>query len=301
MLDFRMDTFLAVCETMNFTRAAEHLRLTQPAVSQHIHLLEEHYGSKLFTYQGKKLALTAAGALLRDAARTMRHDEVYLAQRLQALAGTARPLCLGATLTVAEYALPQRLAAYLSTHPDKELRVTVANTQELLSGLDRGTLDCALVEGYFTRGDYDCLLYSQEPYVAVCAPDHPLPPEPCRLEDLLDRRLILREAGSGTRGILERYLEARGLGVEDFAHRVEVGNLGAIKELAARGCGITFLYQRAARAELAQGRLRRIALRDLEIVHDFNFIWRRGSIFRAQYEAFFRELAPPAADVPALH
>ena len=116
MLDFRMDTFLAVCETMNFTRAAEQLRLTQPAVSQHIHLLEEHYGSKLFTYQGKRLALTAAGALLRDAARTMRHDEAYLAQQLQALAGTARPLCLGATLTVAEYALPEQMAAYLAAH-----------------------------------------------------------------------------------------------------------------------------------------------------------------------------------------
>ena len=300
MLDFRMDTFLAVCETMNFTRAAEQLRLTQPAVSQHIHLLEEHYGSKLFTYQGKRLALTAAGALLRDAARTMRHDEAYLAQQLQALAGTARPLCLGATLTVAEYALPEQMAAYLAAHPDEQIRVTVANTQELLAGLDRGTLDFALVEGYFTRGDYDCLLYSQEPYVAVCAPNYPLPPAPCRLEDLLDRRLILRESGSGTRGILERYLEARGLGVEDFPRRVEVGNLGAIKALAARGCGITFLYLRAVQAELAQGRLRRIALQDLEIVHDFNFVWRRGSIFRAQYEAFFREFAQPSAIIPAV-
>ena len=118
------------------------------------------------------------------------------------MAGTARPLCLGATLTVAEYALPEQMAAYLAAHPDEQIRVTVANTQELLAGLDRGTLDFALVEGYFTRGDYDCLLYSQEPYVAVCAPNYPLPPAPCRLEDLLDRRLILRESGSGTRGIL---------------------------------------------------------------------------------------------------
>ena len=135
MLDYRMDTFLAVCESMHFTRAAEQLGLTQPAVSQHIHALEEHYGRKLFTYQGKKLALTPAGELLRDAARTMRHDESYLAQKLRTLGSTPRCLCFGATLTITEFLLPEYLAAYLLAHPERDLRVISANTQELLTGL----------------------------------------------------------------------------------------------------------------------------------------------------------------------
>lgn len=293
MLDFRMDTFLTVCETMNFTRAAEQLRLTQPAVSQHIHMLEEYYKLKLFTYQGKQLALTPAGLLLQNAARTMRHDENYLRQEMQAVAEKDRPLCFGATLTVAEFALPERLAGYIRLHPERDVRVTVSNTQDLLHGLDHGTLDFALVEGYVPTGDYACQLYSQEPYIAVCAPDYPLGAGPCRMEDLLDSRLILRESGSGTRSILERYLDARGLSAQAFARRVEVGNLGAIKSLAVRGCGITFLYERAVSQELAAGTLRKIALQDLKIVHDFNFIWRRGSIFQKEYEAVFRELCGP--------
>lgn len=302
MMDFRMDTFLAVCELMNFTRAAERLCLTQPAVSQHIHALEGHYGVKLFTYQGKRLALTEAGVMLRDAALTMRHDEAYLSQQMQDPEGQTRPLRFGATLTVVEFALPQQLARYVTRHPERDVQVTVGNTEELRAGLERGTLDFALVEGYFPREDYDGLLYSQEPYIAVCAPDYPLPPEPCRLEDLLDRCLILRELGSGTREILERYLKAKGLSTGSFARRVEVGNLGAIKALAAGGCGVTFLYARAARPELAEGRLREIRLQDLKIVHDFSAIWRRDSIFHRQYEAVFRELSglPASGPLPPL-
>ena len=290
MLDFRMDTFLTVCELMNFTRAAEQLCLTQPAVSQHIHALEEHYGVKLFTYQGKRLALTPAGVMLRDAARTMRHDEAYLSQQMKDLEAQVRPLRFGATLTAVEFALPEQLANYVRRHPGRDVQVRVGNTEKLRAGLDRGTLDFALVEGYFPREDYAGLLYSQENYIAACAPDYHLPPEPCRLEDLLGECLILREPGSGTRDILERYLEARGLSTGDFARRVEVGNLGAIKELAARGCGVTFLYERAAKAELAEGRLRQVGLQDLKIVHDFCAIWRRDSIFQQEYKAVFHEL-----------
>lgn len=113
MLDFRMETFLSVCDTMNFTRAAEALSLTQPAVSQHIKFLEEQYQTKLFAYKGKKLMLTAAGIILRDAARTMRHDDAYLTKKLRHLDAEPRELCFGATLTVAEFAIPARLACYI--------------------------------------------------------------------------------------------------------------------------------------------------------------------------------------------
>lgn len=82
MLDFRIDTFLAVCRSMNFTRAAEELHITQPAVSQHIRYLEKSYGVKLFDYQGKRLSLTTAGEALFSAAVTMKHDDLFLKKQL---------------------------------------------------------------------------------------------------------------------------------------------------------------------------------------------------------------------------
>ena len=86
MLDFRMQTFLTVCEEMNYTKAAERLHITQPAVSQHIHYLEQHYGCALFTFTGKKLNLTNAGKLLLNAMQTQQHDETRLMIKMTSFA-----------------------------------------------------------------------------------------------------------------------------------------------------------------------------------------------------------------------
>ena len=78
MLDIRVETFLVVCETMNYTKAAQRLHITQPAVSQHIHALETQVGAQLLSYQGKRLVLTQAGTMFLQAAKTMRHDAMKL-------------------------------------------------------------------------------------------------------------------------------------------------------------------------------------------------------------------------------
>ena len=108
MLDFRMQTFLTVCEEMNYTKAAERLHITQPAVSQHIHYLEQHYGCALFTFTGKKLNLTNAGKLLLNAMQTQQHDETRLMIKMKQ--PTEAPLAIGATLSVAEGLLQEALA-----------------------------------------------------------------------------------------------------------------------------------------------------------------------------------------------
>ena len=116
MLDFRIETFLAVCQTMNFTRAAELLHITQPAVSQHIHALEAQYGVRLFVYQGKQLHLTESGRLLYQTAVTMRHDALRLRDALRQADGR-RHLRFGATLTVGEYIMPGPLRRLLEQDP----------------------------------------------------------------------------------------------------------------------------------------------------------------------------------------
>ena len=138
MLDFRMDTFLAVCRCMNFTKAAEELNITQPAVSHHIHYLEEHYQVKLFEYSGKKIGLTEAGRLLLSAATTMQHDELHLKQALQMSEGGGRRLVFGATMTVGEYVLPEALMRLMDAQPDISVKMVVADTQDLLRSLDEG-------------------------------------------------------------------------------------------------------------------------------------------------------------------
>ena len=192
MLDFRMDTFLALCRTMNYTRAAEELNITQPAVTQHIQYLQRHYGVKLFQYRDKHLFLTEAGAVLRSAALTMEHDERELMEHLPLLQKGMQHLRLGATLTVGEYALPPHLGRYMKRHPDVALHLVVGSTRRLLEGLNRGELDAAVVEGYFAKREYDAIRWSMEPYVCVCAAGSALE-GPMELEDLFTQTLILRD------------------------------------------------------------------------------------------------------------
>lgn len=287
MLDFRIHTFLTVCEYMNFTRAAEELNITQPAVSQHIRYLEDSYGIKIFDYKNKKISLTEAGRFLQRVATTMMHDDIHLQARLRELRGEKASLTFGVTLTVGEFVMPKPLARFLRRCPQVQIKMTVANTQELLKKLNSGELDFALVEGFFAKSEYDSLVYSEENYIALCAGNYEPKRELKRIEDTFSERLIIREPGSGTREIFEQYLESRNFQVRDYENIAEISNISAIKSLAAEGCGITFLYEKAVEEELADGRLVRIPLADFPLTHDFTFIWRRNSIFSQYYKDLF--------------
>lgn len=290
MLDFRMETFLSVCHEMNYTRAAEALNITQPAVSQHIKFLERHYGCRLFLMEGKKLYRTPQCEELLRAVTAMKHDEAFLKERIEGAVLQTPRLVFGVTLTIGEYAIVAPLVRYLKEHAEDSLQMIVANTSTLLSKLQDGTLNFAIVEGYFAKNEYEHQIYSQEHYIAVCAGTHVWEKKPERMEDLLSERLIVRESGSGTREILERALESRNLVTEDFAACVEVSSIDVIKELTASDCGITFLYEAAVKEELKKGTLQKIELTDFNLMHDFTFIWTKNSVFREYYLELIQSL-----------
>ena len=290
MLDFRMETFLTVCRYMNFTRASEKLNITQPAVSQHIRFLEKHYNTKLFRYEGKKLRLTGAGEILRNASLTMMHDEQSMQNEMQETEKEAE-IRFGATRTIGDSVMGSVLEKYLARYPQARIHMEVENTHDLLVRLDEGRIDFALVEGFFKKSEYDFQIFSREKYIAVCSLDYVFQNTPDCIEKLFQERLLLREEGSGTREVLERCLEAHNLSVQDFDKRMEVGSMQTIKELTKAGCGITFLYEAAVRRELEEGSLRQIPLQDFPVTHEFAFIWRRGSIYADWYRELFRRFS----------
>ena len=290
MLDFRVETFLAVCRHMNFTKAARELSITQPAVSHHIRYLEQVYGAALFRHNGKRLQLTEAGEILRRTLLTMKHDEQHLQKRMQQAATGTRDYSFGATLSVAEFILNEALGRFLHLHPDSRIRMQVADTKVLLSKLDSGELDFAVVEGDFPKAEYDFFVFGTEEYVAAAAPDKAARYRGRQLTQLLGEPLLLREEGSGTRVILEYYLKERGLAAADFARTVEIGNIGAIKTLLKSGYGVSFLYRAAIRPEEAAGTLGVIELSDFQLRHDIMFLFPKNSNFRADYTTIFQEL-----------
>lgn len=290
MLDFRVDTFLEVCRLMNYTRAAEQLNLTQPAVSQHIRWLEEQCGVKLFHYENKQLSLTAAGQMLRSAAITMKQDQMFLYRRMQEADSEDADLCFGVTPTVGMYLIPKPLAAYRRRHPSAKVSMQVENSELLCRWLDSGEIDFAILEGYFHKEDYDSMLYRTERYLAVCAQDYPFQNTPHQLADLLGETLLVREEGSGNREIIRRSLSRKNLDLRDFHSLFEVGDMNVLKQMLVQGCGIGFLYEAAVREDLQQGRLRAIELEDFAEDHDITFLWRKGSIFAPRYRCIYEEL-----------
>ena len=285
MQDFRMETFLTVCKYLNYTKAAQELNLTQPAVSQHIRYLENFYQVQLFYHAGKKVELTRAGELLRNSALTFKHDEIYLMRMLQDTAKNTRNFAFGATLSVAEFMLPPDLERLICAYPQSPIRMEVGNTRELLSKLDAGELDFAVVEGEFPREEYEFLLYRKEPYVPVASRKKAEQYRNAEFRELLSERLILREPGSGTREILERELRRRGMTTDDFSQITELGNIGAIQAMLRANLGISFFYQATLTDRETQ--LAPIELKDFSLEHEVMFIFRKNSSFREDYEEIY--------------
>lgn len=293
MLDFRINTFLTVCEYMNFTKAAEILCITQPAVSQHIKYLENTYNAKLFEYEGKKIKLTKAGELLYQTSITMKHDEEYLKGKIKEEQLGITSIKFGATLTIGEFILPAKLNDYFNKNKNKNMNIKITmiveNTKELLYKLEHGEIDFALVEGYFTKSEYNYVVYSKENYICVAGNDYEFKKKPKILEDLLEETLIVREKGSGSRDILEKNLEEQNLSVNDFSKVIEIGNINSIKYLVKNNNGITSLYEAAVKEELENGTLQKVDISDLQKNHNFYFIWRKNSAFEVLYLQILNE------------
>ncbi|MGW8115421.1 LysR substrate-binding domain-containing protein [Caproicibacterium sp. NSD3] len=288
MLDIRMETFLTVCEFMNYTKAAQKLNITQPAVSYHIHTLEQEYEMKLFDLKDKKCVLTPAGQAVRSVALTMKHHDSLLRMALQRMTKNEEHIVIGATLTIGIYLIPDIIADFLRDNPFTQIRLVIADTQELFKKLDAQEINFAFVEGFVPQNEYETRVYSREPFIGVCAADYPLHCSCCYLEDLLEERLLLREQGSGSRRLLEKCLQRRNLQISDFHSQMEINNLDALKHLTERGCGITFLFERAVEEELQRGTLKKIPIKDFSIAHDFTFLWEKDSAFSGCYESFFQ-------------
>lgn len=292
MLDFRTETFLTVCQTMNYTAAAKQLNITQPAVSQHIHFLEEQYNTCLFIYRNKQLSLTRSGEILRKRLLTMKNDEKAVKEEIKSKFSGIETFSIGVTMTIGEYAIVDKLANFLIDHPEINIHLHYGNTFQLLKLLDNGKISMAIVEGNYPKENYSHKKYSTEDYIAVCAASHHFMMDPPHtISDLMCERLLVREEGSGTRNILEQNLIAHGLRISDFIHYTKVENMHTMIGLLKRDCGISFLYKIAVENELKSGILKEIILDDFKMQHDFDIIWEKHSIYTDKYLSICEELS----------
>ena len=281
MLDYRIETFLTLYEEMNYRRTAERLRMTQPGVTQHIHHLENFYGVKLFAYDGRQLRRTKEAEQLKrhiDSTRAAEHD-----LRIGFVGSDTLLLRVGATKTIGEFVIVPTVRQFLQDEHHR-LELIVDNTENLLSMLEHGELDFAIIEGVFGKAKYPHRLYKRERFVGICSASHPFAGQTVTLEDTLRESLIVREKGSGTRMLLEQAITSRGYSLDSFRRCSSVSNFSVICDLVGTEQAITFAYEPIShcRSDLAT-----FHVEDMQITGEFNLVYINRSVAEPKAAVFF--------------
>ena len=262
MADRRLQVFRAVARHLSFTRAAETLFMTQPAVTFQIRQLEEHFGTRLFDRTHGGITLTAAGAVVLDYAERILALSNELDTRVKELGGqVAGPLFIGASTTIAEFLLPQILGEFKVRFPALMPRLFVANSEVVQSRIEDRTLDLGFIEGDSHLPTLVSDICCEDELKVICAPSHPLAKEKTvTARALKQHAYITREVGSGTRQVTDHYFEKAGIPPESLNVVMELGSPEALKGLVATGLGFAIISKAAVVKEIRLDQLVQIPL-----------------------------------------
>lgn len=269
MLDYKIRTFLKVCETMNYRKAAQELNMSQPSITQHIQALEQYYNCKLFIYDRKSLTKTSQANILEHFSLSMRANEKSLCETL--LEQPKREIRIGATKSIGNFVINDKIK---SLYNDYKLTFVIDNTRNLLALLEKNELDILLVEGLFDKSIYDYKLYRMEKFVGICSKVNKIANKNISYEELFSENIILRENGSGTRDILEQELRKNSYSINQFRSTTSISSFDYILDFVVENKGISFVFESVSnsRKEIAT-----FKISNSNIEREFNFVFLKDT------------------------
>jgi len=268
----QLETFSRLAEIGNFTRTAEELYLTQPAVTQQVKALAEHFGTPLFDMVGRRPVLTDAGTFLAQRAGELLSGFATLEREMREYADArSGTLDLGATLTIGNYAMLPALAAFRAAHPGVSIRLTVANTAALVAAIKDRRLALALVEGHVDDRALEVTPYADDELVLIVpSRGHALSDiETIAARDLAGSEFVSREEGSGTRSIAEVALRAAGI-EPNVVLTVPSGE--GVTRAVESGLGVAILSRLVIERAVAAGRVRAVRIADVDLRRAFHVL-----------------------------
>jgi LysR family transcriptional regulator, transcriptional activator of the cysJI operon len=295
---FRIRVFRTVAQHLNFSRAAEELLLTQPAVTQQIKALEDEFGVPLFDRGGGHIALTPGGRALLPFAEKMR---LLSDEAIAAVAGAygeqAGELALGASQTIAQYLLPKLVAGFRHTNPKVRITVRSGNTDEVLETLLAREIQLALIEGPEQRKDVHVEPFMEDHIVLVVPASHDWANREIQLADLKDEPLLVREFGSGSRRVVEQALAGAGVKVKDLTISMELDSTEGLLNAVEAGLGVTFVSRWAVRNQISLATLKVARVRGLKLSRQFSMAYPAGPEPIGSVGAFRNFLLAQAVDL----
>lgn len=284
----QMELLREVAAQQSYTRAAEALHLTQPAVFAQLRKMEEQLQATLIERTGRALHLTAAGREVLATAQRVLDEMASLRMRLDALQGLLRGRLGLCVVSTAKYDIPARIGPFARAYPGIDIALSVGNREELLARFAASADDLYILGAVPETLDAEWHRYAENPLVVIAPPEHPLAGRAgLTARDLADQPFIQREPGSGTRAATERFFAQAGI-----APRVslEMGANEAIKEAVRAGLGLSVVSRGSVELELKTGRLALLDVEGFPIVRHWHIAWRRNRLLPPSAQAFLTAL-----------
>ncbi len=287
MDDHRLKVFCTVAETKSFSKASEIIHLTQPAVSLQIQAIEEIYDTKLFDRSSSAVTLTPAGEILYKYAKQILSLYAQAEKEISSLTGLIKgSIRIGASTTIANYVLPSVISDFKKINKKVRFHLLIGNTKRIVDHLNNGIITFGLVEGDVSKYKLKAEKILKDELVVIVSPEHPLAHKKnISVHELVKEPFILREEGSGTRQVIEKYLLKFGISSSDLNVTAILGGTEAIKEAVEDGAGISIVSKWAVRREVSRGTLSMIPLKEERITRDFSLI-HKNAVFNAATNEF---------------
>ena len=294
----QLQVFNEVCDLRSYSRAAEEMSLTQPAVSLQIRQLEELIGQPLFDYVGKKLYLTEAAEALKLASRDIFGRLENLDMQLSDMLGSLQGQLKLAIESSAKYFVPHLFAAFKRQHPEVNLQLTVVNRAQAVRRLSDNRDDLVIMSMVPLDMGLEFLPFLNNPIVAVAPAGHPLCDRgSLRLQDLEPYTLLMREQGSGTRMACEEYFKEKRV---HFNQTLEVSSNESQRECAVAGLGVALLTRHAVSLELATGLLRELPVEELPLYRSWCLVQAKAKRLSPVAHAFLEFIRSERQQISAL-
>ena len=275
MFDFCLKVFISVAKMNSFTRAAEFLNLSQPAVTHQIKNLESMFKTKLFNRDQNKIYLTKSGKILLNYAENI--NLLYqkaMQEILEMTNQVAGDVHIGAASLLGKYLLPRILGNFKKTYPDVNLSMLVGNSKEILEFLENGIIELAIMSEPIASKNLIAFPFYKDHLTVVVYPSHPwCKKKEITLAELYKEDFISREIGSGTREVCLKSLEALCKG-EKLKTVMVLGSTEAIKMAVIGEMGFSIISRLATQSEVGLGLLKEIRLKNVNMKRDFFVVYK---------------------------
>jgi len=292
MEDHKLKVFCTVAETRSFSKTSEIIHLTQPAVSLQIQALEEMYETKLFDRSSSRVILTPAGEVLYKYAKEILALYTAAEKVIGEMTGLVKgSITIGAGSTIGNYMLPSVISDFRKTHPKIKVNLFVANMQRVIELLNAGNINVGLVEGDVKRQKIVVDKLLSDELLLIVPTHHPWAKrKEVSVSELIEEPFILREAGSGTRQTIEKFLARHGITLHAMKVSMVLGTTQAIKEAVENGLGVSIVSRWAARKECKYGTLSMLSFKEEKILRNFSLITYKNSVSSHAVEEFLAYL-----------